>query len=130
MWVINATLRPLYHRERDPVSTVQNAGWAPGQIWTGAKNLAPTGIFFSFLPPSALELYFFVLIVMALTFVLYCTTHNTNIHTPRSIQTRNPSKRSAADPRLRPLGCWDRLRSQDRPARCKSLYRLSRPDSG
>jgi hypothetical protein len=31
---------------KDPVPTVQGAGWAPGPIWTGAKNLASTGIFF------------------------------------------------------------------------------------
>jgi hypothetical protein len=30
---------------KDPVSIVQEAGWAPGPVWTGAKNLAPTGIF-------------------------------------------------------------------------------------
>jgi hypothetical protein len=28
----------------DPVPIVQKAGWAPGPIWTGAENLAPTGI--------------------------------------------------------------------------------------
>jgi hypothetical protein len=31
-------------RERDPVSIVQEAGWAPGPVWTDAENLAPTGI--------------------------------------------------------------------------------------
>jgi len=31
---------------KDPVPIVQEAGWAPGPVWTGAKNLAPTGIFF------------------------------------------------------------------------------------
>jgi hypothetical protein len=30
--------------ERDPVPTVQDAGWAPGPIWMAAENLAPTGI--------------------------------------------------------------------------------------
>jgi hypothetical protein len=29
--------------ERDPVPIVQEAGWAPGQVWTGAENLAPPG---------------------------------------------------------------------------------------
>ena len=29
---------------KDPVSNVQEAGWASGTIWTGAENLAPTGI--------------------------------------------------------------------------------------
>ena len=32
----------------------------------------------------------------------------TEIHAPGGIQTRNPSKRAAADPRLRPRGLWDR----------------------
>jgi len=29
---------------KDPVPIVQEAGWATGSVWTGAKNLAPTGI--------------------------------------------------------------------------------------
>jgi hypothetical protein len=29
---------------KGPVPIVQEAGWAPGQVWTCAKNLAPTGI--------------------------------------------------------------------------------------
>jgi hypothetical protein len=43
-WVVNATPRPLYPRERDPVPIVQDAGWAPGPVWKGAKNLVPIGI--------------------------------------------------------------------------------------
>jgi hypothetical protein len=31
-------------REREPVPTVQKAGWAPRPVWTAAKNLVPTGI--------------------------------------------------------------------------------------
>jgi hypothetical protein len=34
--------------------------------------------------------------------------HNTKIHAPGGIRTHNPSKRAAADPRLRPHGHWDR----------------------
>jgi hypothetical protein len=33
----------------------------------------------------------------------------TDIHDPSGIQSRNPSKRAAVDPRLRPLGHWDRI---------------------
>jgi len=29
---------------KDPVPIVYDAGWAEGPIWTGAENLAPTGI--------------------------------------------------------------------------------------
>ena len=30
--------------EKDRVPIVQEVGWAPGPIWTGAENLSPTGI--------------------------------------------------------------------------------------
>ena len=31
-------------RERDTIPTVQEGGWAPRPVWTGAEKLAPTGI--------------------------------------------------------------------------------------
>ena len=37
---VNATRRPLYTRERDPVLVVQEVEWAPGPVWRGAENLA------------------------------------------------------------------------------------------
>ena len=40
-WVANATPRPLYPRETDPVPIVQEAGWVLGPVWTGVGNLAP-----------------------------------------------------------------------------------------
>jgi hypothetical protein len=40
IWGGWSTPRPW---ERDPVSIVQEAGWAPGPVWTGAENLAPPG---------------------------------------------------------------------------------------
>jgi hypothetical protein len=42
--VANATLRPLYPWERDPVPIVQEAGWSPRPVWTDAENFVPTGI--------------------------------------------------------------------------------------
>ena len=38
-WVVDATSLPLYPQEREKVPTVQEAGWAPGPVWTGAQNL-------------------------------------------------------------------------------------------
>ena len=35
---------PLFTPGKDPVSIVQEAGWAPEPVWTGAENLAPTEI--------------------------------------------------------------------------------------
>ena len=29
---------------KDPVPNLQEAGWAPGPVWTGAENLIPNGI--------------------------------------------------------------------------------------
>jgi hypothetical protein len=36
--------RPLFTHGKDPVPIVQKGGWTPGLVWTGAENLAPTGI--------------------------------------------------------------------------------------
>jgi len=36
--------RPLFIPAKDPVPIVQDDGWAPGLVWTGAENLASTGI--------------------------------------------------------------------------------------
>ena len=39
------TLRPgRFTPGKNPVPIVQEAGWAPGPVWTGGENLAPTGI--------------------------------------------------------------------------------------
>jgi hypothetical protein len=36
-----------------------------------------------------------------------------NTHAPGGIRIRNPSRRAAADPRLRPLGHWDQLNTSN-----------------
>ena len=36
--------RPLFTPRKNPVPIVQEAGWAPGPVWTGAENLSPTVI--------------------------------------------------------------------------------------
>jgi hypothetical protein len=38
-WVVNATPRPLLLPGKGPVPIVQEAGWAPRPVWTGAENL-------------------------------------------------------------------------------------------
>ena len=50
--MVNATSRPLY-----PVLIVQKAGWAPGTVWKGAENLAPTGFRFPNRPAPRESLY-------------------------------------------------------------------------
>jgi hypothetical protein len=43
-WVVNVTPRPYFTPGKDPVPIVQEPGWAPGPVWTGAENLALAGI--------------------------------------------------------------------------------------
>ena len=42
---------------KDPVPIVQEAGWGPVPVWTGAENLAPTGIRIPNRPASGQLLY-------------------------------------------------------------------------
>jgi len=42
--VVSVTPRPLFTSGKDLVFIVQEAGCAPGTIWTDAENIAPTGI--------------------------------------------------------------------------------------
>jgi hypothetical protein len=39
------------------VCNIQEAGWAPGPVWTGAENLANTGIRSADRPASSKSLY-------------------------------------------------------------------------
>ena len=43
-WRVSVTPRPLFTPGKDPVPIVREDGWAPGPVWTGAENLAATGI--------------------------------------------------------------------------------------
>jgi hypothetical protein len=47
----------LYPPGKDPVCIVQEAGWAPEPVWTGAENLATTGIRSPDLPARSQSLY-------------------------------------------------------------------------
>ena len=42
---------------KDPVHILQEAGWAPGRVWTGAENLAPSGIWSLDRPARSESLY-------------------------------------------------------------------------
>ena len=102
-----------------PVKDTCIGGWVG--LRAGAENAhPPTGIRSLDRPPrteSQYRLFFLSCSLFAFCpymfldwpgFCLYCTTHNTNIHAPGGIRTRNPSKRASVDRRLKPLGHWDR----------------------
>jgi hypothetical protein len=44
-WGVSVTPRPFINPGKDPVPIVQEAGWAPGSVWTRAENLDSIGIF-------------------------------------------------------------------------------------
>jgi len=56
-WGVSVTHRPLFTPGKEPVPIVQEAGWAPGPVWTGAQNLAPTGIRSPYRPARSQSLY-------------------------------------------------------------------------
>ena len=56
-WGVSITPRPLFTSGKDQVPIVQEAGWAPGSVWTGAENLAPTGIWSPDRPACSQSLY-------------------------------------------------------------------------
>ena len=37
-WVVSSTPRPHFTPGKDPVPNLQEAGWAPGSVWTGGKS--------------------------------------------------------------------------------------------
>ena len=89
----------------------------------GEENLGLIGIRSPAVQPvSSCYKYFFLVFFCTLRFVLICffvllscifllsllRSLNTNIHVPGGIRSRNPSKISAADPRLILLDHWDR----------------------
>jgi len=43
-WVVSSTPWPHFTPGKDTVPILQEAGWAPGPVWTGAENLVPIGI--------------------------------------------------------------------------------------
>ena len=56
-WGVSVTPRPLFATGKDAVPIVQEAGWAPGPVWIGAENLAPTGFRSPDLPARSQSLY-------------------------------------------------------------------------
>ena len=50
-------LTPAALPPKNPVPIIQEAGWAPGPVWRGAENLAPTGIRFPDRPARSESLY-------------------------------------------------------------------------
>ena len=129
-WVVSITCRPFYFRAR-PFTHSIGCWVGPRAGLYGWRKLHPHRDFCFVLSLYCILTWFFVLLALHSVFYLYCTTHcvlcilllliplqHTNIHAPGGIRTRNPSKWSAADPRLRLLGGFCPQTVQPVESRC------------
>ena len=109
--------RSFCPQEGEPVH-----GWAPGLVWKGVENFAPTRNFF-WLSGCTLSVRLCPDCPGFCLFVLIVQHTNTNIHAPGGIQIRNPSTLAATDLCPRPRGYWDWQgfdpRTVQPAARCK-----------
>ena len=85
--MVSSTPRLLFTPGKDPVPIINEAGWSPGPIWTGAENLAPTGIRFPDRPTRSQSLYrlSFMDVVQLLNFKAPCIQYvgQAHFHSPR-----------------------------------------------
>jgi hypothetical protein len=89
---VSVTPRPLSTPGKDPLPIVQEAGWAPGPVWTGAENLAPTGIRFPDRPTCSQSLYRLSYPAHGLQITTFSITHkykNSSARIASHIQYRN-----------------------------------------
>ena len=65
--MVSSTPRPHFTPGKDPVPILQEAGWAPGPVWTGGKISSPPG----FNPgPSSLQLVAYITHIISV-FILH-----------------------------------------------------------
>ena len=81
-WVVSSTPRPHFSPGKDPVPILQEAGWAPGSVWTGGKS-RPHRDSIPDLPARRKSLY--RLSYPAHTTRLYhCLIHSCELHLPKT----------------------------------------------
>lgn len=56
-WMVNEKAQLLHSSERAQVTTVKDAGWTLGLVWTGAENLICSGIQSLDRPTHSMSLY-------------------------------------------------------------------------
>ena len=74
--------RPLFTPRKDPVPIVQEAGWDPGPVWSGAENLAPTRIRSPDRPASSQSLIGLNYTAHAVTYNYMLLTSARPVHLP------------------------------------------------
>jgi hypothetical protein len=78
---------------KDPVPIVQEAGWAPGLVWTGAENLTPPGFDPQTVRPRASRYTDYTVPFFVELLVIYCESNEkcaklNTIHAHVSVEFR------------------------------------------
>ena len=73
-WGVRVTPGPLFTLGKDSIPIVQEAGWAPGPVWTGTENLATTGFQSQDRPARRQSLYRLRYPAHGLDYVTYCSS--------------------------------------------------------
>ena len=136
-WVVSSTTRPHFTPGKDMVPILQEAGWAPGPVWTGVKSRP----YWDFLT----RLFYFVLheIYTKCEHSTMCTGGSLLLDAPQLCSFASSwvlweLRRGLCRPSMLrgSVGWAGRLRldmiitrdsTPDRPARSQPLYRLSYP---
>jgi len=83
-WVVSVTPWPLFTPKKDSVPIVQEAGWAPRPVCTGAENLLPTGIWSPDHPACSQSLYWLSYLahisLVLIKYLAYCKNVTINTH--------------------------------------------------
>jgi hypothetical protein len=82
-WGVTVTPRTLFTHWKNPVPIIKEAGWASGPVWTGAENIAPTGIRSPDRPPRSRSLYRLSYPAHKLTNI-YISTGSSEANSPQS----------------------------------------------
>ena len=77
-WGVSVMPRPIFTPGKDPVPIVQEAGWAQATVWTGAVNLAHTGIRSPDRPARSQSLY-------RLSYPAHCEQHTYSLLKLKSV---------------------------------------------
>jgi len=88
-WVVSSTPRPHFTSGKDPVPILQEAGWAPGPVWTGEKS-RPHQDSIPDRPARSQSLYRLSYPVHRLGLVAYCYKYDVCRRVVKKIRRKTP----------------------------------------
>ena len=76
--MVSSTPRPHFTPGKEPVPILQEAGWAPGPVWTGGKS-RPTGIQSQTVQPVVIRFSNVVICMYVLCVHIYICTYKISV---------------------------------------------------